>query len=172
MGLVAFCNAVTERLTTVLEGINAEVPTFHIGARHLTANESPPRIVYVPARETWRGPHAQGGDGKNNPRPLRTRHLTLQVHIWAAGPPPAFDHETAVETLLNHFVAAVHDIAWGVHDENGGTWMVEQESATRNGAVYVLDMTVQIPATREPDTYATVASLPINGTITVPVATG
>lgn len=170
MGLSDFFAAVQTKMTATLTGLPVPeaVPLFAVGEDKLTIEDAPPRIVFVPRHETIRGPHSQGGDGIRNPRPLRTRHATVQIHVWGAAVAPATDDFAATEKLVNHLVAAIHDVAHGVHEELSGNWSTAQASSTRLGLVYVLEMQIEIPLTRELDTYATVTTIPITPAIIPP----
>jgi hypothetical protein len=154
MGLIDVFTAVQAQATTTITALGQTVPVFEVGADRAMVEGAPPRVAWVPATETIRGPHAQGGDGVKNPRPLRTRHAMVQAHIWGATIP-------ATEILAGHIVAAIHDVCHGIHDEIRGDWTVNQASTTRLGWLYVLDWEVQIPFTRELDTYHVVTAMPI-----------
>lgn len=180
MGLVDFFTAVETQVTAVMGALVPPVdpPVFRIGADKVSIQDAPNRVVWVPAGETIRGPHDQGGDGVRNPRPLRTRHTRVLVHIWAAGPAlldATADRRpgdiAATEVLLNHLVAAIHDVAHGAYDVVAGDWLVGQEAATTFGALYLLTLEVQFPLTRELDTYAVVNTIPITPEIDPPVVT-
>lgn len=171
MGIVAFCNAVAERMTNVMTDILKanELPEFLIGADKLANEGAPPRVVFIPLREIWRGPHGQGGDGVQNPRPLATRHVSMAVHVWAAdNSAEGNDHISVVESLLSHLMAAIQDVANGIAVASGGNWEISQDAVTRLGAVYVLDLEVQIPATRELDTYAAIHTITNTPVLEIP----
>jgi hypothetical protein len=181
MGLADFFTAVQTQVTAVMAGLTPPVtpPVFRIGADKLQIQDVPNRVVWVPAGETIQGPHAQGGDGVRNPRPLRTRHTRILVHIWGAGPalPDAKADRrpgdiAATEILLGHLVAAIHDVAFGAYQVLAGDWLVGQESATTLGALYVLTLEVQFPLTRELDLYAVVNTMPITPEVDPMVVTG
>ena len=161
MGLMDVFGAVQTRVTAVLTALAATVPQFLVGANELANEGAPPRVVWVPTVEAIQGPHAQGGDGVSNPRPLRTRHAVVQAHIWGADIP-------ACEALANHLVAAIHDVCHGAHNEIRADWTVGQASATRAGWLYVLEWEVQVPFTRELDVLAIVTSIPITPQVLPP----
>lgn len=154
MGLLDVFNAVQAQATAVITALGQTVPVFQLGADRLMVEGAPPQVVWVPTVETIRGPHSQGGDGVRNPRPLRTRHARVQAHIWGIDIP-------ATEALANHIVAAIHDVCHGVHDEISADWTLNQASTTRLGWLYVLEWEVQVPFTRELDTYHVVTAMPI-----------
>jgi hypothetical protein len=168
MGLLDIFNAVQTQLTTVLTGLSLTVPEYRVGADKLHIQDSPPRIVWVPGREGIAGPHAQGGDGVFNPRPLRTRHAQVQVHVWGAHATDAALDLGATEILANHLVAAINDVCHGAWDTHSASWDTGQASTTRKGMVYVLDLELQIPFTRELDVLATVTSMPITPVVLPP----
>jgi hypothetical protein len=181
MGLVDFFTAVEAYMTVTLAALDPPVtpPVFRIGADKLQIQDAPNRVVWVPGGETIQGPHAQGGDGVRNPRPLRTRHTRVLVHIWGAGPglvDATADRRpgdiAATEVMLGHLVAAIHDVAYGAYQALAGDWLVGQEAATTMGALYVLTLEVQFPLTRELDVYAVVNTVPITPEIDPAVVTG
>jgi len=154
MGLVDVFHAVETQVTTVLTALSQTVPEFLTGADQLAREGRPPRVVWVPTVETIQGPHAQGGDGVSNPRPLRSRHVVVQAHVWG-------DDIPACEALANHLVAAIHAECHGAHNEIRADWQIGQAAANRKGWLYVLEWEIQIPITREADVFATVTSMPI-----------
>lgn len=166
MGLNHVFTAVEAQLRLVLEdpAINLPVPTFSVGKDKISFQEAPPRIVWVPTRGPVRGPHGQGGDGVGNPRPIKTRHIGVVAHIWAAdaSKPDGSGDFAAVEVLTNHFVAAIHDVCHGAYDITSEDWPEDiQQQSTRLGMVCLLSMEFQIPFTRELDTYAQILTAPI-----------
>jgi hypothetical protein len=163
MGLLDAFTAVQNQMTTTMGALvpPETVPQFLVGADHLQDEGAPPRIVWVPTVESIRGPHAQGGDGIRNPRPLRTRHATVQAHIWGADIPKT-------EVLANHVVAALNDVAHGAYDVVRGDWSIGQAAANRLGFVYVLEWEVQIPFPRELDTFHAVTAMPITPVVLPP----
>lgn len=168
MGLLDIFNAVQTQLTTVLTGLSLTVPQYLVGADKLQNQGSPPRIVWVPGRENVAGPHAQGGDGVSNPRPLRTRHAQVQVHVWGAHATDEAQDLAATEVLAGHLVAAINDVCHGAWGLTGASWDTGQASTTRRGMLYVLDVELQVPFTRELDTLATVTSMPITPVVLPP----
>jgi len=169
MGLADFFDAVQTRMAATLTGLSLPVPTFRTGADKLDMQDGPPRIVWVPMREQIQGPHAQGGDGVRNPRPLRSRHAQIEVHVWQKGAAADGSQDlAATEALVGHLVAAINDVAWGVWNATAGDWTTGQASATRLGMVYILSLEIQVPLTRELDPYATVNTMPITPEIDPP----
>lgn len=177
MGLADVFAAVQQRMTDVLAALVPPValPVFLVGADKLYTQNAPNRVVWVPTSETILGPHAQGGDGVRNPRPLRTRHCMVQVHVWGSDPAGLGDTAAdiaATELVLGHLVAAINDVCHGAWDAKGGSWGAGEAAVTSLGTVYVLALEVQIPLTRELDTYATVTTMPITPVVTPQVPTG
>lgn len=168
MGLLDVFSAVQTQLTAVLTALALPVPTYLVGADKLYNLDAPPRIVWVPGREVIAGPHAQGGDGVSNPRPLRTRHAQVQVHVWGAHATDAALDLGVTEVLANHLVAAINDVCHGAWDTHSASWDTGQASTTRKGMVYVLDLELQIPFTRELDTLHVVTSMPITPQVIQP----
>lgn len=124
------------------------------GATRLSVERKCPVIIYVPHAERITGPEGQGGDGDGNPRPLKTRNLSMAVHLWDCDVPH-------VEDLLDAFVRAVHAIGWGSYLTPHGTWETGAEIVTGWGVVYTLMLELKIPITRAPDTTAVVTAMPI-----------
>lgn len=169
MGLTDIFTAVQTELTSVLTALALPIPTYLVGADKLYNQDSPPRIVWVPGREVIAGPHAQGGDGVSNPRPLRTRHTQVQVHVWGVDPGGNAEQDlAATEVLANHLVAAINGVCHGAWDTHSASWDTGQASTTRKGILYVLDLELQVPFTRELDTLHVVTSMPITPQVISP----
>ena len=172
MGLADVFTAVEARMTATLAALVPPVtpPLFRLGEDKLRMEDAPNRVVWVPISENIQGPHAQGGDGIRNPRPLRTRHCMVQAHIWGADPGGAGDAAadiTATEAILGHLVPAIHDVLHGIYALHGGSWMTGQASVTSLGGLYVLTFEVQVPLTRELDILALVTAMPITPLVAV-----
>jgi hypothetical protein len=135
----------TARLARVLAAVEAQLAgvTFHTGAKYLAAQDSPPRIVWVPTRDAF-GPATKGG---TNPRPLRTRSAGVEAHVWGS------DLE-ATETLVHQVVAALHRAAHGSYEVRQASW--EQPEWLDRGELCVVALAVAIPVTDDPIPTATV----------------
>jgi hypothetical protein len=164
MGLTHVVAAVEQQLQLVLEqpSVNLPMPKMAIGLDKISHQEAPPRMVWIPQRGSVRGPHGQGGDGVINPRPLWTRHLGVLVHIWAedSSKPDGSGDVPMVEAYMQHLVAAIHDMCHGAYAVVSEDWPASIQGQTTNlGAVCLLGLELQLPLTREPDTYATIETI-------------
>lgn len=135
------------------QNTGAPVPSF-LGPEFMQAEAVPPRLVWVPADETY-GPAERIGD---DARSLRTRLATLELHIWGG------DY-AATELLLNQTLAAVHGTAAGSYELGKGMWMNHKTGpATDLGRVYVVQVTFKIPVTAAPPALKTVTTIPVTTT--------
>jgi len=155
-------------LLDVFTAINAQItdalapappPLFRF-ADTTKMNDSPPRIIYVPRSGPITGPQGQGGDGVRNPRPLWTRNIGMEVHLWGAD-------FAATETLMNVLTQAIHSVLWGAYLMHSEDWNTAADTANKLGVVCVLQMTWKIPITRAPDTTAVVRTIPLTPEIQV-----
>lgn len=177
MGLSDVFAQVKTMLTARLPALTPPeaVPEFLVGADKLDIEGSPPRVVWVPGAERMAGPHAQGGDGVRNPRPLQTRHCSVQIHVWGVDPtvpPDPANDLAATERLANHVFAALHDSGYGAVAAISGDWSFGQASTTRLGMLYVMTVEIQVPLTRELDIFHVVSTMPITPVLVPQVATG
>lgn len=152
MSLVSIAAAINDQITADMAP--TPPPKFDFGAETVFVQGAPPRIIYVPRSERITGPAGQGLDGTSDPRPLWTREVSVEVHIWGK------DFADA-EGLLNTLVRALHTIGWGSYRLDSGSWDLGGKSQTTLGIVYVLNMTWLIPITRAPDTFAVVTAMPL-----------
>lgn len=150
-------------LDVQLRADDPQTPAYAVGATALTVDRRCPVVIYVPHGERITGPEGQGGDGIGKPRPLKTRNLTLAVHLWDCD-------ITAVEARIEAFVRAIHTIGWGAYMTPNGVWETGAEIVTGWGVVYTLTLELKIPITRVPDTYVTVTSIPITPAV-LPILT-
>lgn len=155
MSLVSIAAAINDQITADMAP--TPPPKFDFGAETVFVQGAPPRIIYVPRTERIVGPGQLGGDGIGNPRPLWTRAVEVEVHIWGKD-------FTATEGLLNTFVRALHAVGWGdgVYKLTGGNWDLGGKSQTTLGIVYVLNMTWFVPITRALDTTVVLGTAPLN----------
>lgn len=104
-----------------------------------------PRIVWVPTADRF----APAKLHKTEPRPVRTRVAGCAAHIWG-------DSLASTETLVNNFIAALHQTAYGNYEIVSGQW-VDPGKMTK-GRAYVVEFTVEIPVT---------IPVPANSSVTV-----
>ncbi len=104
------------------------------GARHLAANDVPPRFVWVRRKIVPSGgPGAIGG----NPRSLGDDLHVGELHCWGTD-------EDDCERMRQAFVTVLRGSVRGRNYELGDADMVEQEYATC-GAVLVMEVRVRLP---------------------------
>lgn len=130
----------------------------HIGAKNIAGNSRPPRLVWIPKADRF-GPPAKTAQ---NPRALRTRHATLELHVWGA------DYE-ATEILLHQVIAAVHAVAVGSYELGDSEWDVD-ENVVQRGALVIVDITFSIPVTEAPQPTVKITS--VSQTLAAAMASG
>lgn len=178
--LTALVGIIQATLTATLAAQSPPVapPLYRFGQDQLAIEDSPNRICWVPKRGPADGKIMPAADfpptwGQNppgtafpNPRPLWRRRLTVEAHVWNVRPNWQTDPDTkkdydATEALTNHLVAAIHTVTFGSYEIAGEDWTTTQASAQRQGIVCILQAVLYLPWTREPDTTAVVATMPI-----------
>ena len=148
MGLFDVFAAVKERMP-------ADYPVkfdYEPGAQERHA--SPRRITVDYLSEAFGG--TRGAGRKGEPAALWTRVSAVRVDLWG-------NDMADTEVLLGHFVAALHAAVHGSYELGTGKWMTG--GVVAKGVVYQLDLTLHIPITREPDTLATITSMPVTPVI-------
>jgi len=108
--------------------------TTKIGAQNVAAQDTPPRVVWVPTSDSYTGARLQ----RTEPRPVKTRNAGLSVHCWAGD-------LAATAELVNDVVAALHQTAWGNYQIKSGTWV--EAALAAKGMAYVIELTIEIPIT-------------------------
>lgn len=168
-------------LVEVLASISGDLPagtTWHIGEEWIRREEAPPRVVWIPRSETYRMPEGQGGDETGEPRPLRTRVVSVEAHLWAASidsdgaETSAGANLTAIETLLNGTVQAISKHAWGSFEGSTGQWVFADGANIKLGVVYVFAFELRIPVPRVASTTATILTMPTTYKAVVPEPDG
>lgn len=107
-------------------GTSSAPITSILGEQGEGQNDAPPRLVWVPTRDTFGaatriGPAPQG-------RSVRARHASVDCHVWgpavipAAGVDQAAANLSAAEQILNDLLAAVHEELRGGLAPDGRTW--------------------------------------------------
>lgn len=154
-------NSIFSAVNTLLGGLIPQV-TFGVSGPELSEGDSYPRIVWVPVRDTYAPAEDHGGDGIDNPKPLRTRMCVVQAHIWGA------DQDT-VEAYLNLVASSIYDtVGPSNFDPVSGEWLAI-ETTEKAGAAYLLEFTLKVPLTHIPYQTAIIQSLPITPAV-VPYA--
>jgi hypothetical protein len=126
-------------LADFINAVSAEIPGVPslIGAEHLAANATPPRLVWVPTTDRFDGAEKGGSISRS----MRTRVAGVDLHIWG-------DDLAAAETLLHQAVSAVHRVAYGSYEVLAGRWLTDDgRELLLKGRVYVLSLAVRMPVT-------------------------
>lgn len=170
MGMVDAITGVETRLTEILNGLTPplEVPMFAFGEADLGNEDSPPRITWVPRHGPIRGPQGLGGDGTKFPRPLHSRELLFEVHVWIAAPSEDGTGQgqrgdmPACEAMCRHLIAALHDVlTQGSYDVVSEDWLTGASETNKTGVVCVLGIIVRAPFVREVEPMRTITDFPI-----------
>lgn len=141
-------------LSNVFKRIAERLPddvTVETARGGIDFNQAPPRIVFVPERELIGAPRGRGGDQIGQPSPLWTRRVAIKAHVWGKS-------QDLTEVLANHLVAAMHELLHGSYQLAGAEWLGGKVSD--HGFVYVLDWSLEVPFTREPDWERPLTALP------------
>lgn len=158
--MVDAISGVEQRLTDILAALTPPQapPQFAWGESDLGVEDAPPRITWVPKSGPVKGPSALGGDGVKFPRPLHSRNLAFDVHVWAAavnstdpgtGMGARLDM-VACEALMQHLVAALHDtLHQGCYDVTSEAWFIGAGESNKLGITCVLGIVVRTPFVRE-----------------------
>ena len=135
------------------------VPTTSIiGEQGEAQNEAPPRLVWVPTRDTFGAPNAVGPSPVG--RSVRTRHAGLNCEVYAAPASSASPaaNLAAAEQMVNDMLCAVFEelrigtsadgSTWfgqGVrHDVRGMEWRTKG-TLMQNGAGCVVEFVIDLP---------------------------
>lgn len=137
--IAAFVSAIEAKLAS----IGAWTTTIAIGDAFAEETGAPPRIVLVPASETYQAPTGPGG----NPRPLRDRFVTCEVIFWGL---TLADTEGLIDQFIIALHRAVKDTSTAPHARGGsyalgrGRWM-RRTNLEAYGIQYRLEVTLVIP---------------------------
>lgn len=122
------CNELEARLSGVV-GL-----TFDRHSPQTLRNGKPPRIVWVPGGDSFEGATPGG-----NPRPILTRKVVINCHIWGS------DY-TQAESLMHLLIVAAHKAFTLI--EVGPTQNLPSASDTlTQGFLIVLPISTAIPVT-------------------------
>lgn len=108
-----------------------------LGAEHVFRQDAPPRIVAIPRG----GPGRPVVHGGANPRPVWTRSVEVEFHVWAAD----FD---AVEALSGSLLAALHAVASSSVTFGSEEWPELNGEMLALGRVVIVRATFLIPVVR------------------------
>jgi hypothetical protein len=144
--------ATKKALNDVLVSLGQPLPSHELGLDNLQQNESFPRIVWELLGGEVRASRQLGADkqlavsasGKSRVREIAGRNEKIAIHVWEAD-------FTAVEVLMNHFVAALRYGATAFSFRPLSTnWGPGQSAISASGRVCVLVIEIDIPFTTEP----------------------
>lgn len=123
----------------LLEEAGVTAP-MQLGARHLSEHAAPPRIVWVPERDTIGAPLRVS----TNPRQLFSSDLTILIHCWGE------DHDGAI-ALRDAFIRAGRRLD-GVSFKplGGGFYNPNDDAWIKLGEVYVLTCSFPLPVLTDP----------------------
>lgn len=142
-----FC---TELATHIVAASPPAGLTFGYGARELDRAGNAPRIMWRLVRGQHEGTNRPG----LNPRPLFTRRLEIEAHLWGAD-----DEQT--ELLLELVGRAVQKAAVGAFTPAREEWPAEDDDRRthqRRGSYCVLTFELLVPVTAATQTTARVTS--------------
>lgn len=159
--IVETCEGIQAKLTETLGLLGEEPPSFGIGKAALDAAESPPRITFVPRGGQVDGRVTAGSDGNLTQRQLLTRHLQVDVHVWA-------DDITAVEVLAGHLVAAAKFMGGTSLKGVSESWDTENE--IKDGEKAVFSFVIEMPFASAPRQLVEATAVAITGNIEAQVA--
>lgn len=123
------------------------------GIKELAANNSPPRIVWVPAQDQYAIPDVSD----MNARSLMIRWAGVDAHVWGKD-------EEACEELFHQLASALRQTYTSSQALQmvGGRWITQEMTDAgylKQGEVYVLSFALGIPVTREPFNLAAVTDI-------------
>lgn len=119
-----------------------------VGSEHVFRQDVPPRIVAIPRGGAGR-PVVHGGA---NPRPVWTRSVEVEFHVWAAD----FDQ---VEALSGALLAALHAVASSSVSFGSEEWPELNGEMLALGRVVIVRATFLIPVVRPTASTATVETI-------------
>lgn len=123
--------------------------TLRLGPNVKGLRTVPPAIWFIPKDSSGRGPDAAATRATqvslgNVPRPIHTRDVRLDVHIWAGGPASSDDY-SAGELLLQKFLSALHHTSYGSYRFNGETWVSSGTDVITLGRRVIAHITISVP---------------------------
>lgn len=153
------CDELQAKIEAAWDVANGQV-LFGYGAAELDRNARPPRVVWRVVQGNHEGTNRPG----LNPRPLFTRRLDIEAHIWGV------DEEQA-ELLLEHVARAVHKAAVGSYTPAREEWPAQDDdrrSHNVKGAYCLLTFEALVPVTAATQTTAHVTAAAFDNTTSAP----
>lgn len=138
-----YLDATVDEVTSILAAAGITTP-HSVGARHLKANSSPPRYVWVPHRTAERKqPAARAVDEH---RSILSNAEYFVVHCWGRNYAEAW-------ALRQNVAKALHDCARADLRLESGQWTRPGESWNQHGEVYTMELSIVVPVF---DTFVTI----------------
>jgi hypothetical protein len=156
--------AIIDDVQAQLDSAGVTGVTFLFGGEHTLAHGSGARVVWVPRG----GPSGRVEGPGNRPRPLYTRNVSVEAHIWGYDTASTPEHYGATETLFNQVAAAVHRSAHGSYTFDNELWPDLNGELLAHGRVIIATFTFRIPITDTPVATATATALSLTQELTVP----
>lgn len=152
------CDELADKITTAWDG--SDPILFGFGAAELDRHGRPPRVIWRVVNGTHEGTNRPG----LNPRPLFTRRLEVEAHIWGT------DDEQA-EVLLEHVGRAVQKAAVGSFAPAREEWPAQDDdrrSHNVKGSYCVLTFEALFPVTAATQTTARITAAAFDTTTSAP----
>jgi hypothetical protein len=117
------------------------------GKQWSAENDAPNRVVFFPSEDTYQPDIFSGA----NPRPIYTRNVGGEAHLWAAAPPQADANQQpdkdqdVLDALVNQTALSLYNVSKGPGVTIVSGSQVQGVLLVRLGLAYVLRFTVQIP---------------------------
>lgn len=127
-------------LATLLGQVMAAVglPVL-VGPQHLTENDAPGRIVWVPSQDELLG----AVQGTRNAKSVMTRWTGFEVHVWGG----TYD---AARELARQLLVAMHATWCGSHRVTAARWLgFDRPAWLEDGEVWIASVAVQEPINKD-----------------------
>lgn len=144
------CDELSEKIRAAWDAAEGGELEVGYGAAEMDRNSRPPRIVWRVVNGVHEGTNRPG----LNPRPLFTRRLDIEAHLWGR------DEEQA-ELLLEHVARAVQKAAVGAFTPAREEWPAQDDdrrSHNVKGAYCLMTFEALIPVTAATQKTATVTA--------------
>lgn len=117
-----------------------------VGSKWLAANDSPPRYVWIPVRDT---PSIEVPRANNNPRSIYSFREGISIHCWGVravqSDDAAKDFDVAWQMRNNVLVALRKAVKSDGEVGPSGFLDPERDNWIKHGQVYILNYTVGVP---------------------------
>jgi hypothetical protein len=131
-----------------------------LGRQHSYEASSPPRVVFIPLRTTWKpkavynASRASGFPSAEftrqlHQRSIRTDEVLFEVHVWGADSPPDPDIDFNItQVLYQQIVQSAHLLMPGTYELENGQWQDQQADASqliKEGHLFVFGLAIGTP---------------------------